>query len=51
LEEDLDVEEEGLSMYTICCTRIFINVPWADIFKFDLNYLETEEKHKATPLA
>ena len=34
-------------MHPICCTRIFINVPWADIFKFDPNYLETEEKHKA----
>jgi len=39
--------EEGLSMYPTCCTSIFINVPWAYIFKFDPNYLENEEKHKA----
>jgi hypothetical protein len=34
-------------MYPICCTRVFINVPWADIFKFDPNYLETGGKYKA----
>jgi len=34
-------------MNTICCTRIFINVPWADISKSDPNWLETEEKYTA----
>jgi len=24
-------------------TRVFIHVPWVDIFKFDPNYLENEE--------
>ena len=39
--------EEDLGMHPTCCTSIFINVPWADIFKFNPNYLETEEKYKA----
>jgi pre-mRNA-splicing factor CWC22 len=46
LEEDLKVEE-GLSMYPIRCMNIRSNGLRPDIFKFDPNYLETEEKYKA----
>jgi len=46
LEEDLKVEE-GLSMYPIRCMSIRSNGLRADIFKFDPNYLENEEKYKA----
>ena len=46
LEEDLKVEE-GLSMYPIRCLSIRSDRLRADIFKFDSNYLENEEKYKA----
>jgi len=46
LEEDLKVEE-GLSTYRICCTPLPRNNLLADIFKFDPNYLENEERYKA----
>ena len=46
LEEDLKVEE-GLSMYPICHPVFFLNSLQADIFKFDPNYLENEEKYGA----
>ncbi len=45
LEEDLKVEE-GLSMSPVCCISIPCNGFLADIFKFDPNYLENEEKYK-----
>jgi pre-mRNA-splicing factor CWC22 len=45
LEEDLKVEE-GLSTYPICCTSIRCIDLRVDIFKFDANYLENEEKYK-----
>jgi pre-mRNA-splicing factor CWC22 len=46
LEEDLKVEE-GLSTYLISCTSFRSNGLLADIFKFDPNYIENEEKYKA----
>ena len=46
LEEDLKVEE-GLSTYPISCTSLRSNGLLADIFKFDANYIENEEKYKA----
>ena len=45
LEEDLKVEE-GLSMYPIRIMSIRSNGLRTDIFKFDPNYLENEEKYK-----
>ena len=45
LEEDLKVEE-GLSTYPISCTSLRSNDLLADIFKFDANYIENEEKYK-----
>ncbi len=45
LEEDLKVEE-GLSTYPIWCISLRSNDLLADIFKFDPNYLENEEKYK-----
>ena len=33
--------------YPICCTSILLNNLRADIFKFDPNYLENEQKYKA----
>jgi len=47
LEEDLKVEE-GRGMYPICHPPFFLNGLRADIFKFDPNYLEREEKYGAT---
>jgi pre-mRNA-splicing factor CWC22 len=45
LEEDLKVEE-GLSTYTFWRMNLRSIDLMADIFKFDPNYLETEEKYK-----
>jgi pre-mRNA-splicing factor CWC22 len=45
LEEDLKVEE-GLSTYPFWCMNIRSIDLLADIFKFDPDYLENEEKYK-----
>ena len=47
LEEELQVQE-GLSTYFIRSLRLFTDVfTLVDIFKFDPNYLENEERYKA----
>ena len=46
LEEDLKVEE-GLSTYPISCMSLRTDGLLSDIFKFDPNYIENEEKYKA----
>ena len=49
LEEELQVQE-GLSEYQACLKAFMLNLthyPLADIFKFDANYLENEERYKS----
>ena len=46
MEEDLKFEK-GFSMCSISCTSLRSNCLLADIFKFDSNYIENEEKYKA----
>ena len=46
VEEDLKFEK-GLGMCSISYTSLRSNCLLADIFKFDSNYIETEEKYKA----
>ena len=49
LEEELQVQE-GLSEYQACLKAFILNLahyPLTDIFKFDANYLENEERYKS----
>jgi len=45
LEEELQVLE-GLSKFSSSLSSFLTDIPFLDIFKFDPNYLENEEKYK-----